>query len=204
MADHPDVLSMPGGAAINIFADFVSPHSYVTERALRAVAEYRPLTVRYRSLEMHPTPTALPDARDAAATLLDAARVAEAEGLTLVLPDFIPRTRKAHEAALFAAEHSVEGPFRDAVYRAYWEKGRDIARVDVLAAIGRTVGLDEDELKIALDIDRLADAVRHDTEIARRLNVRQVPTTYVGFGTGARILVGIQTRDGLDEAIHSS
>ena len=127
--------------------------------------------------------------------------MAAAEGVTLRDPGFAPRTRKAHEAARFAAERGLEAPMREAIYRALWEEGRDIGRIDVLRDLIAPLGVDPEELKIALDIDRWSDEVEADERVAARLRVAAVPTLYLGTGPTARILLGARTRAGLDEAL---
>lgn len=187
--------------AITIFTDFASPHSWVTEAALRSIAADRLVEISYRALELHPAPAPFPDPAEVARWIAEAAPDAAAEGLTLGEHRFLPRTRKAHEAARFAAEHGLEAPLRNAIYRSYWDSGLDVGRIDVLTRLGEEVGLDPEDLKIALDIDRFGDSVRHDAGLARKLNVTVVPTAYIGIGPDARILVGLQTRRGLDAAI---
>lgn len=187
--------------AITIFTDFASPHSWVTEAALRSVAADRPVQITYRALELHAAPAPFPDRAKVAGWIAEAAPDAGAEGLTLRAHRFLPRTRKAHEAARFAAEHGLEAALRDAIYRSYWDGGLDVGRIDVLARLGEEVGLDPGDLKIALDIDRFGESVRRDAGLARQLKVSVVPTVYIGVGPGARILVGLQTRRRLDAAI---
>lgn len=190
-------------SVVTLFTDFTSPAAYVTESALEAVRREIPIQVRYHALENHPaavSPTGSPvwDDRIAAA-----APHAEAEGLLLVRPTVVPRTRKAHEAALFAREHDLEESMRLAIFRAFWETSADIGRIDVLTGLGEEIGLDPAELKIALDIDRFRDPIERDAATAHRLKVRDVPTIYVGTGATARILAGIQSRAGLDSALRT-
>lgn len=155
----------------------------------------------YRALEMYPAGVALPGPAEIARLALDAESISP--GLAAAPPAFGVRTRKAHEAARFAAEHAAGDRFRDAVFAAYWSGGLDIGRIDVLAGIAAEVGLDPDEMRIALDIDRFGEEVLRDAEVARRLRIRHVPTLYLGTGPGARILVGAQTAADLDSALRS-
>lgn len=193
--------------AVTIFTDFASPHCYVTERALRAVAgagEWEMgMEIVYRAVEMHPAGVALPEPSEIAGIAADAREHAGASRIEIGTPRSGVRTRKAHEAARFAAEHSAGDAFRDAVFAAYWTADEDIGRIDVLARIAAEVGLDPEEMRIALDIDRFGEAVLHDAEVARRLRIRHVPTIYLGTGPHARILIGLQTAADLDAAARS-
>lgn len=188
---------------ITIFSDFTSPATRVTESALRAVARDIPLEIDYRALEMYPAPDPLPAPALLAESVASVAEPAAAEGITLSPPSFVPRTRKAHEAARFAASHGKGGEMRDAIHHALWAEGRDIGRIDVLVELAAALGFDPADVKIALDIDRFSDDVARDTELARRLGIRAVPTLYIGSGPNARIIAGATTRAALDAAVRA-
>lgn len=188
---------------VTVFTDFSSPFCHVTEAALRSIAEVRDVSIRYRAFELHPAPAPLPEIGDAAGWPPELQALASAEGLILNPRRSLPRTRKAHEAARFGASHGREPEMRLEIYRACWEEGADIGRIDVLASLATRVGLDPEDLRIALDIDRFSQEVERDLEVGRRLRIRAVPTLYVGTGPGARILVGAQSRAALDAAVHS-
>lgn len=194
---------MDGSVPVTIFTDFTGPSAYVTESALREAAREQALSVSYRAMELYPAPAPLPDPAALVPEVAAMADAAAAQGLPLRTPPIVPRTRKAHEAALFAAEQGRGDEMREAIYRAYWESGADIGRVDVLVQIGAGLGLDPDDVKIALDIDRYRDQVVRDGAIARRLRIAAIPTVYIGRGTEATILVGLQARPALDAAIRT-
>lgn len=171
----------------------------MTEAGLGRVQAEHALEVRYRAFERFPAPSVL-----AAPPEVGAARSgAQLLGLPLEAPGFRPRTRKAHEAARFAAERGMEARYRAAVYSAYWGDGRDVGRIDVLAALAEEVGLDPVEARIALDIDRHREAVLSDETLAARLGVTEVPTLFLGLGAGARVLQGARTVEALDAALRS-
>lgn len=186
---------------LTLFADFTCPFCYVTEAALRRRAAGGGVAVSYRAYEVYPAPTpaAPPDAE--AGWDAHVQPLAEALGLTLRAPHFRPRTRKAHEAARFAASRGAGEAVREAVYRAYWAEGADIGRIDVLQGLAERCGLDPVDLKIALDIDQHRDQVLGDQALARRLRVPGVPVLFVGTGPSARVLVGAQSLPALDDAI---
>jgi predicted DsbA family dithiol-disulfide isomerase len=173
-----------------LYADFTCPFSYVTEAALGRVLPADRSTIDYRAFELFPAPAPLP-ATPIDDSLLQALLPLAAEaGVHLTAPRFVPRTRKAHEAACFARRHGAEAALRRAVYQAYWEAGRDIGRIDVLCSLAGAAGLVAEEMKIALDIDACAEEVALERAAAERAGVHQTPTLIVG-GTGApRVMVG--------------
>lgn len=183
-----------------VFSDFACPFSYVTEEALRRVAEEVELEVDYRAFELFPAPDPLPP--DAEAEWAEALRpLAEEVGVELRRPGYRSRTGKAHEAARLAREKGVEARFRAAVFAAYFQQGLDVGRIDVLVGVGAGVGLDRTELKVVLDIDRFTGAVLADREAALRGGVHQLPTLVVGAGPAARALVGAQSYAALRDAV---
>jgi predicted DsbA family dithiol-disulfide isomerase len=174
---------------ITIFADFSCPYSYVTERALRSVVG-SDAEIRYRAFELFPEPTEAEAPRAEDEEWQSLVGIGARVGAVLEPIDFRPRTRKAHEAAAFARTRERESQLRDAIFAAYWTQGRDIGRIDVLLETAGTVGLDVEDLRIALDIDSHADAVLHDEDVAMRLRIPGTPTVYLGRGTAAKVLVG--------------
>src|SRR5690606_24721073 len=107
----------------------------------------------------------------------------------------LPKTRKAHEAALFARERDREVELRQAIFAAIWTEGRDVGRIDVLGELAEDVGLDGEDLRIALDIDRYQADVEADVEFARQLRVPGTPVVFVGTGSSARVIAGARGAD---------
>jgi predicted DsbA family dithiol-disulfide isomerase len=103
-------------------------------------------------------------------------------GLEMTRPEFDGRlsTRPAHVAAKFAQAQGHGDAFHRAVFRAYWQQGRDIGSADVLAEIGREVGLDEAALRAALADERYLAAVLEDEEWAYRHGLGGVPAFIFG------------------------
>jgi predicted DsbA family dithiol-disulfide isomerase len=170
--------------AITIFSDFACPFSYLAERSLRSL-ETGVATITYRAAgsagAVGPLDPAIWSALVAAAL---------EDGIELRMPAVLPETNKAHEAGLFARKVDSEGALRDAIFRACWRDGADIGRIDILTALAGSVGLDPEDLKIALDIDLYSDAVAGDALLAQRLKIRETPVTYFGTGRDAKVVAG--------------
>lgn len=186
---------------VTFFADFTCPFSFVTETALRRLSEGRPVELRPRAFELFPAPEPIPEPAHLPADLAAAAPLAAEVRLELRHSSMRPRTRKAHEAARFAAVQGREEAMRRALYAGYWERGLDIGRIDVLMELAAEVDLDPTDLKIALDIDSHRDEVLAHEALARRLRVVRVPTLFIGTGPGAAILEGARELRALDEAL---
>jgi len=177
-------------APVILFSDFTCPFSYVTEAALRRIDAFPIERIEFRAFELYPSPAPLPDSVADAASVAPLAALADEAGVRIERREFVPRTAKAHEAARFARGHGREPALRDAVFRAYWEEGRDIGRIDVLVALGAGVGLEAEDLKIALDIDAFADEIGRERLVAEGAGVRHTPTLVVGEGAEAVTVVG--------------
>jgi predicted DsbA family dithiol-disulfide isomerase len=91
-----------------------------------------------------------------------------------------------------------------ALFRAFFEDGQDLGEMDVLLAVGDSVGLDREELRTAVEKGRYTEKVVADEELANRIGVRSVPTMFVtAVGEqleGAEIITGAQPYGGRLEA----
>lgn len=157
--------------------------------------------MHYRAFELYPAPAPLASPEEPAGWPAALRPLAEEAGVELRVPPYRPHTRKAHEAARFAEEQQLGRAMRRGIFAAYFGEGRDIGRVDVLVAIGEAIGLDRSALKVVLDVDRFTEAVGHEDAQARAAGVRGTPTLVVGSGSGARTLVGAQSRSDIRQAI---
>jgi predicted DsbA family dithiol-disulfide isomerase len=88
----------------------------------------------------------------------------------------VPWTRKAHELVLYAAEHGRGDEVHRAIFRAAFELGRDIGRIDLLVGIARDAGLDPMEASTVLGVDKFAAAVEASRSTALSLGVVGPPT----------------------------
>jgi predicted DsbA family dithiol-disulfide isomerase len=154
------------------------------------------------AFELRPTGTPLPDPDDA--RLREGwERVIEPLGrelgVTIRYPELAARTRKAHEAAVYARSEGALEAMHEAIYRAYWEDGRDIGRIDVLVEIGATVGLDRGGLRVALDIDQWTARVLEDQARAAQLGIHGVPAYVLQRSAGVDAAGADEVRLGLQQ-----
>lgn len=104
-------------------------------------------------------------------------------------PAHFSRTRLAHEAAAFAKQYDKLGEMADAIFRAYWQDGRDIGQVEVLCDVGLSVGLDPVELRACLEERSLKQQVEQELELVRRYQITAAPTFIIGDRFAMRGLV---------------
>ena len=114
-------------------------------------------------------------------------------GLVLAEPPLLPWTRKAHELVLHAQQHDLGARAHAAVFGAIFGRGRDIGRVDVLVELARELGLDANEAKAVLDVDRYSDEVAALGARAAEAGAAEIPALV----RDSKTLQGFHNRDTL-------
>ena len=191
-------MSSPGASVrIDVWSDYVCPFCYLELPVLeRLQAELGPeLEVHWRAFELRPAPlpTLEPGGEYLRTTWARAVYpLAEQRGMTLRLPPVQPRSRKAFEAAEFARLQGRFDPMHRALFRAFFEDGRDLADHDVLVEIGRSVGLDGEELRTALQGARHGQKIQADQQLAGEIGVSGVPALVISAGEKGYLVSGAQ------------
>lgn len=121
-------------------------------------------------------------------------QVADELGLPLGERERTYNSRRAQELAKWAESKGKGDRFDEAVFRSYFVDGRNISKVDELAAIARAIGLSEKEAIGVLESRTFRDAVDADWERSRTLGITGVPT----FVIGQRGVVGFQPFEALE------
>jgi len=182
---------------LDILSDPVCPWCFIgktnLDRALERAGDH-PFTIEWHPFQLNPDmPREGADrktyleqrlggpARAAAAyaNVLDHAKRA---GVTLNLEGMarIPNTLDAHRLIHWAGLEGAQTRVVSALFRTYWQDGRDIGDAEVLCDIADDCGLDAAVIArlLASDADR-ADIMERDAH-ARRQGVSGVPTFIVG------------------------
>jgi predicted DsbA family dithiol-disulfide isomerase len=68
-------------------------------------------------------------------------------GLPLVVPELIPKSRRALEASEYAREQGKHDVFHKVVFRKFYGEGQDLSLWHVLRAAAEEVGLDAETMK---------------------------------------------------------
>jgi predicted DsbA family dithiol-disulfide isomerase len=98
----------------------------------------------------------------------------------------------ALEGAEFAAEHGLAWEYHAAMLKAYFEDLEDIGAIDTVVRIGAGVGLEEGEMRDALQGRRYRDLVDEGIAWSRSIGVTAIPTFVFGERYG---MVGAQEFD---------
>lgn len=187
-----------------LYFDFVDPVSYLLELEVKATEAELGIRVTRFGVEINPPPYPLgaPDDELWAPRWTEATRIAGVLGRDLPRPPLVPWSRKAHELVEHANETAEDrvAELRESIFRAYFDEGRDIGRVDVLVALAHAVGMDRTETKAVLDVDRFGDAVARRRDEAVGAGLRVIPT----LETGDRRLQGFHNRASLSTFLGGS
>lgn len=90
-------------------------------------------------------------------------------------------SRRAQELGKWAESMGRGDRFHDAMFKAYFANGLNIAEPAVLRDVAGSVGLDPDEAEAVVLGGRFADAVDQDWDYSRHSGVTAVPTFVAGF-----------------------
>jgi predicted DsbA family dithiol-disulfide isomerase len=172
---------------IDIWSDYVCPFCYLEEPVLKKIAAEHgdQLRIRWRAFELrpHPLPTLDPNGtylRDIWARAVYP--MAKERGIALRLPPVQPRSRFAHQAAIFAETHGCFDAMNSALFKAFFEDGSDIGDVLVLIELGTRLGLDAEQLRHALKHGQAKKRVVADEELALKLGISGVPAMLIHAG----------------------
>jgi predicted DsbA family dithiol-disulfide isomerase len=165
---------------IDVWSDYVCPFCYLELPALQRLQQQfgDQVEVLWRAFELRPDPkpTLDPDGEYLHTTWNRSVYpMAEQRGMRLKLPPVQPRSRLALEAAAFADSHGRFAAMHEALFRGFFEQGRDIGDIEVLCAIGQEAGLDAGALRQALQDGRHTAEVLDDEGLAHALGVSGVP-----------------------------
>lgn len=110
-------------------------------------------------------------------------------GFNMKLPPVQPRSRMAHEAAHWARATGYFDDYNLSIFRAFFERGEDIGKKDVLVRLASDLGLDGQALGIALEQGDFEKSVLAEKQDAQRYGIMAVPAFVAG---GQMMLSGVQ------------
>jgi predicted DsbA family dithiol-disulfide isomerase len=205
---------------IHIWSDIVCPWCYLGKRRFEhalALFEHRDdVRVTHRSFQLDPSrPRHQTTNRramlkskyqlsDQQVLDMDARmeRLADIEGLEYHLTDagLTGNTLDAHQLLQLGKAHGIQDAVIERLYRAYFTEQRSVFDRESLVTLATEAGLDETEVRDALERDAYADAVAADIREARSLGVSGVPFFVIGrYGVS-----GAQGTDVFAEALSTA
>jgi len=181
---------------LDIISDPICPWCYIGKTLLdRALAERprHPFTFQWHPFQLNPEMPAEGMDRKAYLEAKFGGREAAARAYAPVLEraaeagleiDFaaierVPNTLDAHRLIHWAGIEGRQMPVAMALFRAYFEEGRDIGASEVLADIADSAGMDAAVVMKLLKSDADRDDIRKRDAKAREMGITGVPTFIV-------------------------
>jgi predicted DsbA family dithiol-disulfide isomerase len=191
---------------IIVWSDYVCPFCYlerpVLDRIKAELGDHVEIDWRAFELRPEPTPTLDPDGEYLHRVWNQSIYpMAEQRGMMLRLPPVQPYSRKAHEAAEFAREQGMLDEMNHALFKAFFQEGRDLASPDILIEVGQGVGLDPKALRDALENGRYTSRVVEDERLAQEIGISGVPALVISAGQQAYLLSGAQPYETVKDVI---
>jgi predicted DsbA family dithiol-disulfide isomerase len=109
-------------------------------------------------------------------------------------------SRLAQELGKWAETKGKGDEYHDAVFRAYFVDGKNIAKTDVLMGLVKAVGLPENKAREALQMRAFKESVDSDWDPAHRIGISAVPT----FVFNHQTLVGAQPYEVLEQFLRNN
>ena len=161
----------------------------------------RRIKTRWRSFELRPEP--IPTLDPDGEYLVSAWKnhvypLAAKMELNLHRPPIQPRSRLAHEAAKWAESLGRFEEYNVALFRAFFEHGKDIGDIEVLKRLASDLKLDAKALQISLNNGDYTAGVLADKLEARKIGVRAVPAF---TANGKLLAAGVQSAERLHQLL---
>ena len=109
-------------------------------------------------------------------------------------------SRLAQELGKWAEAKGKGDEYHDAVFRAYFVDGKNIAKTDVLMGLVKTVGLPENEAREALQMRAFKESVDSDWALVDKMGISSVPT----FALNDQTVVGAQPYEVLEQFLREN
>lgn len=200
---------------VAVTSDFICPWCLVGERrlaqAIRALPKDVGVDIKWKPFELNSTMPAEGMDRRVYRSLkfgswersrmLDAQTAEAAKGDNVAFDyaaiERTPNTFQAHRLIWLAERHGLATRIADALFSAYFERGRDIGRVETLTDIAVEHGLDRAEVAAFLASGEAGAEVRAAEEAQHAAGIRSVPS----FNIGGEILSGAQPVETFEAAL---
>lgn len=191
---------------VTVYSDYICPFCFIgKERVDRLEREFG-VDVEWKGFEIHPkTPpdgSALAslgfDEATAAAIRSRVLELSDQAELKLNLPSRISNSRLALQVAEYAKERGKFKEYHEAVFRAYWQEGKDIGSREQLFHIATEAGLNLNELESYLEGGKAADMLKQHLQEVREYGIDGVPT----FVIGNKMVAGAQPYEMLQKVLN--
>ncbi|WP_445666060.1 DsbA family oxidoreductase [Fodinibius sp. AD559] len=179
---------------VEIWSDVMCPFCYIGKRrfenALENFEYEDEVEITWRSFQLNPDMQTDPNANindylaEAKGWSLDQAQqmnqrvtsMAADEGLEYNMEQaVVANSYDAHRLVQFSKDRGKANEMEEALFKAYFTDGKNIADHQTLIGLAKDVGIDPTEAKSILESEKYANAVNHDIQLAQNINITGVP-----------------------------
>lgn len=197
---------MTSAPRIEIFSDLNCAWCYFDHGAIKRLTDAYAIEIVWRAFPLHPD---IPDEGLSIETLfghnrsLMTAKIEQLEkkaaslGLPFAKRSTISNSRLGQELFKWAEAQGKTEAFHDAIYRAYFAQGLNIAQHSVLLDAAVAAGLDRDEARSVLEGRSFSQAVDDDWKLSEKLDIMVAPT----YILNQQRLAGSQTYERLENLL---
>ena len=188
-----------------VYSDYICPFCFIGKERVDRLEEKFEIDVEWKGFEIHPeTPAGGSDLASlgfdeayVTAMLSRVLEMSDEAGLKLNLPSRISNSRLALQIAEFAKEKGKFKEYHEAVFRAYWQEGKDIGHREQLFSLAGQADLDVEELESYLESGKATDKLNQHLQEVRDYGISGVPT----FVIGNKIVVGAYPYEVLEKVL---
>lgn len=162
------------------------------------------LEIIWRAFELRPEPAPLPDANSDYFKQMWENTIyplAEKLGVKMDMPTVKPYSRITHEVSKWARSAGNFDKFKDAIFRAYFERNENIGELEILLSITKILKLDADSLLESLQAKEFTGSVIKDELYAEQIGLNTVPAFVANRKNG---LTGLQPVENLRRLINAA
>ena len=173
---------------IPVAHDFICPWCWVALFQVKRLKEEFGAVVEWKGYELfpdalewpeYPAQPELPENKPKIPSRLDFILIADGVEMPNVVKPKKMRTHNAHEALEYARMEGKADEFAEVLYRAYWERGREINKPEVLAELAHGVLNDGMAMSQAIAERRFAKNIVGFDDDAYAAGVYNVPTYWI-------------------------
>lgn len=113
----------------------------------------------------------------------------EEAGFTYAPPSFVPNSFRSLQLGELARDRGRLVDLHPRVFAAYWSEGRDIGDLDTIVSLGRSVGLDPNEIQRVIEEGAYRERIEASTRLGVELGADGVPAWLID---GETLMTGAQ------------
>ena len=179
---------------VEIWSDIMCPFCYIGKRrfenALKNFEYNDEIEITWRSFQLNPDIETDPDANineylakakgwsfeQAQQMNQRVTNMAADEGLEYNMDQaIVANSFDAHRVVQFSKDRGKANEMEEALFKAYFTDGKNIADHQTLIALAEGIGIDPTEVKSILGSEKYANTVKHDIQLAQNINITGVP-----------------------------